>query len=40
MKKIYLTNIKSALKTIAPKGTISINKFVELVIGLGIECTD
>lgn len=30
----------SALKTIAPKGLVTLSKFSELILGLGIELTD
>ena len=37
---IYKGNITAALKTIAPKGIITVDKFLELITGLGIECSD
>lgn len=37
---MYLPNIMSALKTIAPKGLVTLSKFSELILGLGIELTD
>ena len=40
MKTIYLNNILTALKTIAPKGLVTLVKFNELLVGLGIETTD
>jgi NADH:ubiquinone oxidoreductase subunit H len=39
LKSIYLSNIVTALKTIAPKGLVSLKKLVELLVGLGIEMT-
>jgi hypothetical protein len=30
----------SALKTIAPKGLVSLSKFTELIVGLGIEMAE
>jgi hypothetical protein len=40
LKALYLSNIESALKVLAPKGYISDSKFIELLIGLGIELKD
>lgn len=40
LKAQYLSNIQAALKIIAPKGVISEAKFIELLIGLGIELKD
>lgn len=40
LKSQYLPNIQSALKIIAPKGVIGEAKFLELLIGLGIELKD
>lgn len=37
LKTIYLSNIVTALKTIAPKGIVTLKKFSELLVGLGIE---
>jgi hypothetical protein len=36
IKKIYSHNMQLALKSICPKGTISKDKFLELINSLGI----
>lgn len=36
LKRIYLTNIMTALRTLNPKGKISLEKIMELFLGLGI----
>ena len=40
IKKVYMTNLMTALRMIAPKGIISLEKFTELLVGLGIQMED
>ena len=40
IKKVYLTNIMTALRTLNPKGKIPLQNFIELITGLGIEMED
>jgi hypothetical protein len=40
IKSIYLSNIVTALNTIAPKGLVTLTKFSELIVGLGIEMSE
>ena len=35
-----MNNLMIALRTLAPKGVIGLEKFVELIVGLGIEMED
>lgn len=40
IKNIYIVNLMTALRMLAPKGVISLEKFIELLVGLGIEMDD
>ena len=40
IKNVYMNNLMIALRTLAPKGIISLDKFVQLIVGLGIEMED
>ena len=35
-----MTNMMTALRMLAPKGVITLQKFIELLVGLGIEMDD